>query len=88
MFKDRILFRSRQKGIVSCSFYDSVKDIKMSDHRPVYGLYEVAIRPGVDKIPLSFGDFDRQVYAAGYQKRQMFRACDVAFPVKNKKMHH
>ncbi len=37
------------------------------------------------RIPLSYGDFDRQVYAAGYQKRQMFRACEVGFPNKNKK---
>lgn len=84
-YTDRILFRSRQKGIISCSFYDSVKDLRISDHRPVYGLYEITIRPGVDKIQLSFGDFDRQVYAAGYQKRQMFRACDVGFSNKNNK---
>jgi phosphatidylinositol-bisphosphatase len=47
-YTDRIMFRSRQKGIISCSFYDSVKEIKISDHRPVYGVYEVNIRPGVD----------------------------------------
>lgn len=46
---DRILFKSRQKGSVSCYHYDSVKDIKQSDHRPVFGLFEVTIRPGVDK---------------------------------------
>lgn len=46
---DRILFKSRQKGSVSCYHYDAVKDIKMSDHRPVFGLFEVTIRPGVDK---------------------------------------
>lgn len=46
---DRILFRSRQKGSISCYHYNAVKDIKLSDHRPVFGLYEVAIRPGVDK---------------------------------------
>jgi len=31
------------------------------------------------RVPLSYGEFDRQIYAAGYQKRQMFRACDVGF---------
>ncbi len=46
---DRILYRSRQKGAISCSVYDSIKEIKLSDHRPVFGLYEVCIRPGVDK---------------------------------------
>jgi hypothetical protein len=33
----------------------------------------------LNRVPLSYGDFDRQIYAAGYQKRQMFRACDVGF---------
>ncbi len=46
---DRILYRSRQKGSISCSYYDAIKEIKTSDHRPVFGLYEVTIRPGVDK---------------------------------------
>lgn len=31
------------------------------------------------RVPLSYGDFDREVYAAGYQKRKMFRALDVGF---------
>jgi len=31
------------------------------------------------RVPLSYGDFDRQVYAAGYQKRKMFRAHDLGF---------
>ncbi|CAF0870003.1 unnamed protein product [Brachionus calyciflorus] len=79
---DRILFKSRQKGSISCYHYNAVKDIKLSDHRPVFGLYEVTIRPGVDKVPLSYGEFDRQIYAAGYQRRQMFRAHDVGFDAK------
>ena len=47
--QDRIVYRSKQKNTVSCTHYDSVKDIKSSDHRPVYALLEVTIRPGVDK---------------------------------------
>ena len=46
---DRILYRSRHKGAIACSYYDLIKDIKLSDHRAVFGLYEVTIRPGVDK---------------------------------------
>lgn len=48
-YTDRILYRTRQKGGVSCSYYDAIKELKLSDHRPVFGLYECAIRPGVDK---------------------------------------
>jgi len=48
-YTDRILYRSRQKGNISCSYYDAIKEIKLSDHRPVFGLFEVNIRPGVDK---------------------------------------
>jgi hypothetical protein len=44
------VYRSKQKNTVSCLHYDSVKEIKSSDHRPVYALLEVAIRPGVDKL--------------------------------------
>jgi hypothetical protein len=31
------------------------------------------------RVPLSFGNFDRDVYIAGYKKRQMYRALDVGF---------
>jgi phosphatidylinositol-bisphosphatase len=40
-------------------------NLKKSDHRPVYGLYEVILKPGRDGIQLSAGQFDREVYMEG-----------------------
>ncbi|XP_074655396.1 phosphatidylinositol polyphosphate 5-phosphatase type IV-like isoform X2 [Tubulanus polymorphus] len=66
---DRVLFRCRKKHGIVCHFYDSVDSIKISDHRPVYGLYEVDIKPGRDNIPLSGGMFDRNVFMEATARR-------------------
>ncbi|XP_077538428.1 inositol-3-phosphate synthase isoform X3 [Haemaphysalis longicornis] len=47
-YTDRILYRSKRKGHIECTHYDSIGVIQTSDHRPVYGLYETVIRPGRD----------------------------------------
>nr|KAG5692742.1 hypothetical protein BaRGS_033853 [Batillaria attramentaria] len=48
-YTDRILFRSRKKNQISCLHYDAVMNIKVSDHRAVYALFEATLRPGRDK---------------------------------------
>ena len=40
-YTDRILFRCKKKHAIVCQKYDAVKDIKCSDHKPLYGLYKV-----------------------------------------------
>lgn len=40
-------------------------NVKKSDHRPVYGLYDVILKAGRDGIQMSAGQFDREVYVEG-----------------------
>lgn len=49
LIKDRVLFRSKKKNSISCILYDAVMTIRASDHRPVFALFETALRPGRDK---------------------------------------
>ena len=43
-----MLFRSKKKNGIVCLNYDAVMNLKISDHRPVYGVYEAGIKPGRD----------------------------------------
>lgn len=61
-YTDRILFKAKKKNSISCHHYDAVMNLRLSDHRPVYGLYEATIKPGRDNIPMAAGHFDRDVY--------------------------
>uniref|UniRef100_G1RA21 Inositol polyphosphate-5-phosphatase E n=1 Tax=Nomascus leucogenys TaxID=61853 RepID=G1RA21_NOMLE len=47
-YTDRVLYRSRHKGDICPVSYSSCPGIKTSDHRPVYGLFRVKVRPGRD----------------------------------------
>ncbi|GAA32796.2 phosphatidylinositol-bisphosphatase [Clonorchis sinensis] len=63
-YTDRILYRVQKKGTVNCVHYDSVRTIRSSDHRPVYGYYTVCLKPGCDNIALAAGAFHRDIYIA------------------------
>nr|XP_037289217.1 phosphatidylinositol polyphosphate 5-phosphatase type IV-like [Rhipicephalus microplus] len=83
-YTDRILYRSKRKGHIECILYDSIPLMQTSDHRPVYGLYEVVIRPGRDNTRLSAGLFNRDIYleavrrrAAALEIRQSLKASQV-----------
>ena len=54
--QDRVLFRSKKKNSITCLHYDSVNAIKDSDHKPVFSLFEVNIRPGKDKYVLGLDE--------------------------------
>jgi hypothetical protein len=47
-YTDRILFRSRISGDLSCEKYSSAQRVMTSDHKPVWGLYKTKLRPGKD----------------------------------------
>ncbi|XP_072489048.1 phosphatidylinositol polyphosphate 5-phosphatase type IV isoform X3 [Notamacropus eugenii] len=66
---DRVVYKSRQKDDIYPVKYSSCPDIKTSDHRPVYGLFRVKVRPGRDNIPLAAGKFDRDLYLVGIKRR-------------------
>ncbi|XP_053414039.1 phosphatidylinositol polyphosphate 5-phosphatase type IV isoform X2 [Nycticebus coucang] len=68
-YTDRVLYRSRHKGDICPVKYSSCPGIKTSDHRPVYGLFRVKVRPGRDNIPLAAGKFDRELYLIGIKRR-------------------
>jgi phosphatidylinositol-bisphosphatase len=48
-YTDRILFKSKARTDVKCLRYDSVQSFESSDHKPVWGLFSVCLRPGRDK---------------------------------------
>lgn len=47
--QDRVMYRSRHKDDICPVKYSCCPGIRTSDHRPVYGLFRVKVRPGRDK---------------------------------------
>lgn len=47
--QDRVVFRSRYRDDIQAVKYSSCPVIKTSDHRPVFALFRVKVRPGRDK---------------------------------------
>ena len=74
-YTDRILYKSKRGAghsgyKIKPLYYDSLQHILTSDHKPVWGMWEVAIQPGQEtSIPLSGGKFNREVYLEGLNRR-------------------
>ncbi|XP_024417980.2 phosphatidylinositol polyphosphate 5-phosphatase type IV isoform X1 [Desmodus rotundus] len=68
-YTDRVVYRSRHKDDICALRYSSCPGVRTSDHRPVYGLFRVKVRPGRDNIPLAAGKFDRELYLTGIKRR-------------------
>ncbi|XP_046495263.1 phosphatidylinositol polyphosphate 5-phosphatase type IV isoform X3 [Equus quagga] len=68
-YTDRVMYRSRHKDDICPVKYSCCPGIRTSDHRPVYGLFRVKVRPGRDNIPLAAGKFDRELYLIGIKRR-------------------
>ncbi|XP_077140920.1 phosphatidylinositol polyphosphate 5-phosphatase type IV [Ranitomeya variabilis] len=83
-YTDRVVYKSRNKGDIRVLKYASCSLVKTSDHRPVFGLFQVRIRPGRDNIPLAAGLFDRELYLLGI-KRRISRELQKRHAVKNQK---
>ena len=49
LLQDRILYRSKKKNGIACLHYDTAQTMCHSDHKPVYAMFEISIRPGKDK---------------------------------------
>ncbi|GIY82478.1 inositol polyphosphate 5-phosphatase E [Caerostris darwini] len=71
-YTDRILYRSNEKCLISCLHYDTVPDILTSDHKPVFGVFKVTLKPGRDNVPLAAGMFKRDVYLEAIKRRSKF----------------
>ncbi|WAR31929.1 INP5E-like protein [Mya arenaria] len=83
-YTDRVLFRAKKKNSISCTHYDSPRSITISDHRPVFSIFDVAVQPAREcSIPLAAGQFDRQVYTEANRRRSM--KVDVIKTLQNEK---
>lgn len=69
MRRDSQLTSFRSSPMIENVAYDSVPSIVSSDHKPVWALFKVAIKPGIDSIPLAAGLFNREVYVEGMKRR-------------------
>ncbi|ESO96192.1 hypothetical protein LOTGIDRAFT_116088 [Lottia gigantea] len=74
-YTDRILFRSKKRNHISCLDYNSVMSVKVSDHKPVYGIYQMALKPSKEIRPSAAGHFDKEVYLKG----KLFQLCVLKF---------
>uniref|UniRef100_A0A8C4NM31 Phosphatidylinositol polyphosphate 5-phosphatase type IV n=1 Tax=Eptatretus burgeri TaxID=7764 RepID=A0A8C4NM31_EPTBU len=68
-YTDRILYKSKKTALIEPLHYSSCIALRSSDHRPVFALFHVALRPGRDNIPLCAGLFCRDVYLEAMQRR-------------------
>uniref|UniRef100_A0A8C8E5V4 Phosphatidylinositol polyphosphate 5-phosphatase type IV n=1 Tax=Otus sunia TaxID=257818 RepID=A0A8C8E5V4_9STRI len=68
-YTDRVVYRSRYRDDIHAVKYSSCPVIRTSDHRPVFALFRVKVRPGRDNIPLAAGQFDRELYLIGIKRR-------------------
>lgn len=66
---DRVLYKTKRPGHVRCIAYNSVPQIRTSDHRPVFAVFEVLVKPGRDNVPLNAGLFSRDVYLEAIRRR-------------------
>lgn len=69
---DRILFQSPSGGVVSGCGYESCRSIKSSDHRPVYALFRVKLKPlkEVDGVTVNPVGYNRDLYIKGLRRRK------------------
>lgn len=71
-YTDRILFRSKRQRHIQCLIYDWLPQLLSSDHKPVYSLFDVLIRPGHEQnmiSSLNAGLFQRTVYLEALKRR-------------------
>lgn len=68
---DRILYKTKShRNEVNCLEYNSVLELDTSDHKPVYSLMDIKLRPGRDDVVLNAGLFEREIYLEGIKKRR------------------
>ncbi|CAH8511130.1 unnamed protein product [Heterobilharzia americana] len=70
-YTDRILFMSKRKESLICLDYNCINTIRSSDHRPVFALFSLLLKPGSDNIALAAGAFNRDIFIAGNQRRAL-----------------
>ncbi|XP_031569076.1 inositol polyphosphate 5-phosphatase E-like [Actinia tenebrosa] len=66
---DRVLYKSAEGNTITNVCYKACSSVRMSDHRPVYGIYQVTLKPCKQSIPLTGGQFVRDVYIEANRRR-------------------
>ncbi|EDO43425.1 predicted protein [Nematostella vectensis] len=66
---DRVLYKSRTENTVNVVRYDACTSVKTSDHRPVFGIYEVTLKPCKESVSMTGGQFVRDVYIEACRRR-------------------
>ncbi|XP_066920486.1 phosphatidylinositol polyphosphate 5-phosphatase type IV-like [Clytia hemisphaerica] len=66
---DRIVYKSPQLSLLKCLYYNSCNTIKVSDHRPVYGIFESEVEPYKNNFQVHGATFDREVYVEANLRR-------------------
>lgn len=66
---DRVLYRSADGLSIQPVIYSSCVSVKTSDHRPVFGIYQVKLNPCQENIPLTGGQYIRDVYVEANRRR-------------------
>ncbi|KAE8601152.1 hypothetical protein XENTR_v10013556 [Xenopus tropicalis] len=52
-YTDRVLYKSRHQDDIHLLKYGSCSLMRQSDHKPVFGLFKVLIKPGFNNIPVT-----------------------------------
>lgn len=68
-YTDRVLYRSSDPSSIEPVIYTSCVSVKTSDHRPVFGIYQVKLNPCSENIPLTGGHYMRDVYIEANRRR-------------------
>lgn len=72
-YTDRILFRSKRQRHIQCLAYDWLPRLLTSDHKPVFALFSVLVRPGQEHqrlvSSLNAGCFKRPVYLEALRRQ-------------------
>jgi len=66
---DRIVHKSIPTENLQSVCYNSCNSIKVSDHRPVYAIFETIIEPFKSNFTFDGGQFDREVYVEANLRR-------------------
>ncbi|XP_028410916.1 72 kDa inositol polyphosphate 5-phosphatase-like [Dendronephthya gigantea] len=66
---DRIVYRSSEENGIRPLYYNCCTSINISDHRPVYGIFEASIKPVKEKISFTGVHFVRDVYIEANRRR-------------------
>lgn len=66
---DRIVYRSSEESEVKPLHYDCCTSLNISDHRPVFGIFEATIKPIKDRVAFTGVHFVRDVYIEANRRR-------------------